>query len=86
MAGGLRRLLLGLPLLGVVTGQYSYYSYNDTANMPFPFTQPLNLTEPPLQGNDVMIMQNLIVRSPFVKAFNMTGVRCQSDPALLGLF
>lgn len=44
-----------------------------TAPMPPPFTRVLTVQSPPLHGNDVVILQNLIVRSSCVTLANMTG-------------
>lgn len=46
------------------------------ADMPLPFTRILQIHTPALQGNDVTIMQNLLLRSPFVTrdgTLNVTG-------------
>merc|ERR1711879_1112466 len=40
-------------------------------DMPPPFTRVLSLQNPPMTGNDVVILQNLIGRSPFV-SINVT--------------
>jgi hypothetical protein len=39
-----------------------------------PFNRLLKLQDPPLTGSDVVIMQNFLLRSRFVKTFPMTGI------------
>lgn len=42
--------------------------------MPSPFTRVLRLCkDPPMEGNDVVILQNLLLRSVFVKSLETTG-------------
>jgi hypothetical protein len=48
-------------------------SAQSTAPMPPPFTRVLSVQSPPLHGNDVVILQNLIMRSPCVTLANATG-------------
>jgi len=48
-------------------------SHSQGAGMPPPFTRVLTLQNPPMHGNDVIILQNLIVRSPFVSSLPATG-------------
>lgn len=43
------------------------------ADMPLPFTRELEYSTPHLQGNDVTIYQNLIVRDDAVTSFASTG-------------
>jgi hypothetical protein len=42
--------------------------------MPSPWTRELYLTSPAMTGNDVIIAQNLMLRSPSVTAFEPNGV------------
>ncbi len=43
--------------------------------MPLPFTRVMSYTEPPMEGNDVLIAQTLLARSPYVpaKQLNMSA-------------
>lgn len=43
------------------------------ANMPAPFTRVLFLKKPPFEGKDVVILQNLLLRSPSVESVETTG-------------
>ncbi|KAJ7356078.1 hypothetical protein OS493_027004 [Desmophyllum pertusum] len=40
---------------------------------PAPFEKVLSLKEPPIEGKDVVILQNLLLRSPFVTSVERTG-------------
>jgi len=42
-------------------------------DMPPPFTRELYVTSPPMEGNDVVILQELVSRSPYVSPVDMTG-------------
>jgi len=42
-------------------------------SMPAPFTRQLQLTNPPMSGNDVIILQNLIIRSRYVSNITFNG-------------
>ncbi|XP_078349810.1 uncharacterized protein LOC144634662 isoform X2 [Oculina patagonica] len=44
------------------------------AAFPAPFTRVLTLKEPPIEGKDVVILQNLLLRSQFVESVEKTGV------------
>ncbi|CAH3140877.1 unnamed protein product [Porites lobata] len=41
---------------------------------PAPFYRVLSMQDPPLEGKDVVILQNLLLRSPFVKPIDTTGI------------
>ncbi len=47
--------------------------------MPLPWTRELSLSSPPLTGNDVIIFQNLILRSSFVTPFTPSGTFDESS-------
>jgi hypothetical protein len=44
------------------------------AAMPLPWTRILELTNPPMAGKDVVILQNLLERSPVVENQPTTGL------------
>jgi len=44
-----------------------------SAQWPCPFSRELKQEDPPLQGNDVTILQHLLIRSPYVKGLQSTG-------------
>eukprot|EP01119_Soliformovum_irregulare_P002265 TRINITY_DN12550_c0_g1_i1.p1 TRINITY_DN12550_c0_g1~~TRINITY_DN12550_c0_g1_i1.p1 ORF type:complete len:280 (-),score=53.21 TRINITY_DN12550_c0_g1_i1:50-889(-) len=41
--------------------------------MPCPFTRTLRLKQPPMEGSDVSVLQNLLIRSPYVGHLTATG-------------
>lgn len=41
---------------------------------PAPFSKVLSLENPPMEGKDVVILQNLLLRSPFVRPIEKSGV------------
>jgi peptidoglycan hydrolase-like protein with peptidoglycan-binding domain len=44
------------------------------SDMPLPFTRELSLQSPPMEGDDVTIFQNLVVRDAAVKSSGAAGV------------
>jgi len=56
------------------------------AAFPAPFGRQLKLQSPPLKGNDVVIMQNLIARSKHVAAYPFTGNFDQATETALKQF
>eukprot|EP01100_Stratorugosa_tubuloviscum_P007159 TRINITY_DN29_c2_g6_i1.p1 TRINITY_DN29_c2_g6~~TRINITY_DN29_c2_g6_i1.p1 ORF type:complete len:303 (-),score=141.79 TRINITY_DN29_c2_g6_i1:54-962(-) len=44
------------------------------SDMPPPFTRQLYLTNPNLSGKDCVVLQNLIVRSSFIKNLKLSGI------------
>jgi len=64
----LRHLVLVLVLVQVLSPHLCY-----AADWPCPFSRYLQLSSPQMTGNDVTILQNLLGRSPFVKALTVTG-------------
>jgi peptidoglycan hydrolase-like protein with peptidoglycan-binding domain len=53
---------------------------------PCPFSRALMLQEPPLVGDDVIVLQNLLLRSAFVRKFDLTGAFDSPTAAALGAF
>lgn len=49
------------------------FSFNSIYSMPLPWTRELYLTSPPLNGNDVIIAQNLLLRCKAVTLFEPNG-------------
>lgn len=48
--------------------------YIKVNGFPAPFSRVLSLENPPLEGRDVVILQNLLMRSPFVRPIEKSGV------------
>jgi len=76
-------LLLLLALVSVVSATLPHNSLflRDEKQMPPPFYRVLSLQNPPLNGTDVYLLQNLIVRSPFV--MNFTDINSVYDEETL---
>ena len=55
-------------------------------DMPPPFYRVLSVQSPMLRGNDVYIMQNLLLRSPFVKSLQTDSIYGQSSAAAVAAF
>ncbi|RMX44929.1 hypothetical protein pdam_00020672 [Pocillopora damicornis] len=47
---------------------------NKDDGFPAPFYRVLSLENPPMEGKDVVILQNLLLRSPFVRPISTSGV------------
>lgn len=47
---------------------------NKVDSFPAPFNRVLSLENPPMEGKDVVILQNLLPRSPFVRPISTSGV------------
>eukprot|EP00003_Mantamonas_plastica_P003568 TRINITY_DN1280_c0_g2_i1.p1 TRINITY_DN1280_c0_g2~~TRINITY_DN1280_c0_g2_i1.p1 ORF type:complete len:325 (-),score=59.27 TRINITY_DN1280_c0_g2_i1:100-1074(-) len=67
--------LLSLILVASCTTRISIDSFDESSQpMPCPFSRELYVQHPPMQGKDVFILQNLLVRSRFVKSIVITGL------------
>jgi len=51
-----------------------------------PFTRNLTLAKPPLEGNDVVILQNLLLRHPTIHNLKRTGIFDENTQKALAIF